>query len=124
MRYKYFRDFIINADTGDSIRAGDSGWQPLQLFLSGGGIPEAADFIAPHPDGLGFAQAIKAGLGGIVAANALAVAYPLFFTAVQIGNWPDVQALIIDAKTKSLLTTQQYSDIKTAATTFNIPVVL
>jgi hypothetical protein len=87
-------------------------------------LPVIIPSISTLPDPSGFIQAIKNGLGGIVAANSVAVAYPLFFAAVQEQHWPDTQALLIDAKTKNLLTDQQYLDIKTAAATFNIPVTL
>jgi hypothetical protein len=86
--------------------------------------PAIIPVVSTTPNPSGFIQAIKNGLGGIVAANSVAVAYPLFFAAVQEQHWPDVQALLVDAKTKNLLTTQQYADIKTAAATFNIPVTL
>lgn len=79
---------------------------------------------APVPNSTGFIQDIKNALGGIVAANAVAVTYPLFFTAVQEQHWLDVQVLLIDAKTKNMLTTQQYSDIKTAVLNNNIPLTL
>jgi hypothetical protein len=76
------------------------------------------------PDVQGFTQALKTALGGIIGANAIAVAYPLFFTALQTSEWDDVQALLIDAKTKTLLTTDQYAEIKTLAETYNIPINL
>ena len=90
------------------------------------GSPEIIAFLKPVViiDGSGFAQAIKAGVGGIVAANALAIVYPLFFSAVELANWPDVQALILDAQTKSVLNQTQYAAFKTAAAAFNIPIEL
>jgi len=75
-------------------------------------------------DANGFAQSVKLALGGIIGANALAVSYPLFNQAVQEQNWSDVQELIIDAKTKSVLSTSQYIAIKTAAANNNIPITL
>ena len=79
---------------------------------------------SPPPSGAGFEQAIKTGVGGIVAANALARAYPLFFAAVQSGQWADVQALILDAQTTGAITPTQYAEFQAAATSFNIPVTL
>lgn len=93
--------------------------QPGQEF-----VQSATLYVAPAPDPNGFAQAVKTGLGCVVAANALAVAYPLFFAAVQDGMWADLQALVIDAKTKAVVTTAQYNAIKAATATFNIPVTL
>ncbi|MFZ2405544.1 MAG: hypothetical protein WAW41_10435 [Methylobacter sp.] len=75
-------------------------------------------------DGLGFVQALKVTLGGIVQANALAVSYPLFFAAVQSGDWVGVQELIVDAKTKSLISTDQFAAIKAAALECNIPIFI
>lgn len=73
------------------------------------------------PDANSFVQSVKSAVGGIVSANSLAVAYPLFFTAVQSQQWADVQALVVDAKAKSVITTTQYDVIKSAAVTANIP---
>lgn len=81
-------------------------------------------YVAPAPDPAGFAQAVKVGMGGILAANALMVAYPAFFSAIQTQVWADIQSLVIDAKTKSAITAAQYDVIKTAAAQFNIPVTL
>jgi len=76
------------------------------------------------PNALGFQQAVKTALGGIVGANTLMVAYPAFLPALQQGQWADLQALIIDANTRAILTPAQYSAIKTAAAANNIPVTL
>jgi hypothetical protein len=92
--------------------------------ISGSVVPYIAAAITPIPDANGFIQAIKTALGGIMASNTLAIAYPLFFSAVQSGAWLDVQALIIDAHTKTLLTDTQYSAFKAAAVTYNVPVTL
>lgn len=80
--------------------------------------------IALLPNPVGFTQAIKSGLGGIVSVNALAVAYPLFFEAIATQQWEDVHTLIQDAKTKLVISADQYAAIKVAATTFNIPITL
>jgi hypothetical protein len=76
------------------------------------------------PDGNGFEQAIKSGVGGVLAANALAVVYPLFFAAVEKGNWLDVQTLVLDANAKAVLSPTQYTQFQAAAITFRIPIVL
>jgi hypothetical protein len=76
------------------------------------------------PNVNGFMQSVKEILGGIVSANALAVAYPLFFTAVQMSEWSDVQALIEDAKVKGLITDSQFFLIMTAAESNSIPLNL
>ena len=76
------------------------------------------------PDNAGFIQAVKTGLGGIVAANQLSVAYPLFFAAATSSDWADVQALVIDAQAKSAINSTQYAAIKSAAAANNIPITL
>ena len=84
---------------------------------------EAAKQAAlPNPQG--FVQAVKTGLGGIVAANALSVAYPLFFAAVNALEWADVQELILDAQSKAIVNPAQYAELKAAAAQFNIPITL
>jgi hypothetical protein len=87
-------------------------------------VQSATLYVAPTADPAGFAQAVKVGMGGILAANALMVAYPAFFPAIQTQAWSDVQALVADAKAKATITTAQYNAIKAAAGTFNIPVAL
>jgi hypothetical protein len=77
-----------------------------------------------QPDGQGFLQAIKIGLGGIVAVNTLLIAYPAFLSAIQLSEWLDVQSLLIDALSKTAITPIQYAAIKSAAATYNIPVTL
>ena len=76
------------------------------------------------PDNDGFIQSLKNALGGIVAANSFAKSYPLFTVAVSASNWPDVQALIIDAHATAVFNDNQYSAVKTAAILHNIPVIL
>ena len=76
--------------------------------------------VSPAPDVNGFIQAVKIGLGGIVAVNGLATIYPLFFPAVQSQNWADTQALLNDALSKSVITSTQKTAILAAATAFNI----
>jgi hypothetical protein len=87
-------------------------------------LPTLNPKSAPPLDAFGFAQACKAAAGGIVQANALAVAYPLFFDAVAQQQWSDVQALILDAQAKSVINAQQYAAFKAAAAAHNIPINL
>jgi hypothetical protein len=77
----------------------------------------------PQPDAQGFLQAIKIGMGGIVAVAALPNAWALT-AAINANQWPDVQSLVVDALAKTNITATQYAAIKAAATTFNIPVTL
>ena len=84
----------------------------------------AAALAAAAPKVDGFVQAIKTGLGGIVATNSLAIQYPLFFAAISSAVWPDVQELILDAQSKSVITPTQYAAIKSAAVANNIPITL
>jgi len=89
-----------------------------------GNTSTPADPIIPAPNGPAFTQAIKTGLGGIIAANVLATKYPLLSPAISLQNWADVQALIIDANTNLVINSTQYAAIKSAATTYNIPITL
>lgn len=79
---------------------------------------------AKLPDPAGFEKAIKSAVGGILGANALAVAYPLFFVTAQNQAWEDVQAILVDAEAKGVISATQYEAIKAAAAQFNIPVTL
>ncbi len=85
-----------------------------------------ANYVPPPlpPNSAGFEQAVKTALGGALAANSLAMSYPLFFPAVANGVWSDVQAFIIDANTKILITSTQYTAIKAAAAANYIPITL
>lgn len=78
----------------------------------------------PLPDRAGFTQAVKAAVGGIVASNALAKLYPLFYPAVQEGNWDDVRALIIDAHNTGALTDLQYAGFKIMVVNYHLPISL
>lgn len=80
--------------------------------------------MPPIPDPAAFEQSLKSAIGGILAANTLAVAYPLFFGSIQSQAWDDVQAMLVDAKAKSAITAAQYKAIKAAATQCNIPITL
>jgi hypothetical protein len=90
-------------------------------------LPTAAslsDPLPPKADVRGFINALKAGQGGIVNANKLARAYPLFYSALENGAFDDVQALIIDAHTTAVLTDAQYASFKQAAAANYIPITL
>lgn len=80
--------------------------------------------IIVEPDGAGFLQAVKTGIGGIIAANRLAVAYPLYFATIMTAEWADLEALTIDAKARVILTAEQYEEIKVLAAHYNIPINL
>ena len=83
-------------------------------------------FIAPQvmPDGDGFLQAVKTGLGGITAIVVTTLPYPAFFFAINGSHWADAQALLIMAHTATLLTDDQYNAIKALAITYHIPITL
>lgn len=93
-----------------------------------GDLGAIAAYVAPPPSTIpnptGFAQSVKIGMGGILAANALMAIYPAFFPAIQTGQWADVQTLILDAQTKGVLNSTQYAEIKQAASDNHIPVAL
>jgi hypothetical protein len=93
-------------------------------WVAAGNTPLPPDPSEPQPNPDGFVEAIKAALGGIVGANALMKMYPAFYDAVATGTWPDVQALIIDAKSTSVLTAAQYTAFGQLAQEFNIPITL
>ncbi len=84
----------------------------------------AAAAVASQPNPNGFAQAVKAGVGGILGANALMGIYPAFFPAIQSSAWADVQALILDAQAKNIIIAAQYAAIKAASVQYNIPLQL
>jgi hypothetical protein len=76
------------------------------------------------PNVQGFKDELKLAMGGAVAANLLARTYPLFYAALQEGVWPDVQALILDAKATGVLSAAQYGAFQALAAKHAIPVVL
>lgn len=76
------------------------------------------------PDVPGFLDALKSAMGGIVASNTLAKAYPLFHAALDKAVWVDVQALIIDAHTTRVLSDVQYAAFKQLAAAHHLPIVL
>lgn len=80
--------------------------------------------ITPFPNITGFQNDIKTAFGGIVGANALAVAYPLFMDTLQQSAWYDLSMLITDAQSKGVINPAQYAAFKTSATNNNIPITL
>lgn len=109
-----------------AVKNDGAGWRAINSpdeIMTDEAYSSAQPFNATQiqPDINGFIQTIKIGLGGIMAVNSLAIVYPLFFAAVQSGEWDDVRDLVIDAKTKSVITTAQYNAIKSAAEAANIP---
>jgi len=99
---------------------------PYTLVDAVGGRPTDAeiDAIIHAPNGDGFISALKLELGGIVAVNALMVAYPAFLPAVQAAGWTDVQALILHAAARGAISQTQYDAFKAAAAAHHIPVTL
>lgn len=79
---------------------------------------------APAPNVQGFKDDLKLAMGGAVASNALARAYPLFYPALAEGVWADLQALILDAKNTAVLSAAQYAAFQALAAKYAIPVVL
>lgn len=77
-----------------------------------------------HPDIAGFKADMVAVLGGIVAANNLLKAYPVFLTSLADMNWLNVKALVVDALSTGAITPQQYADFQAAFTANHIPVTL
>ena len=82
----------------------------------------AAQAALPNPSG--FIAAVKVAVGGIIGANTLMQAYPAFMPAIQAGDWIDVTALILDAKSKGVITSSQYAAMQAAAMANNVPLVL
>lgn len=80
--------------------------------------------VALMPNPAGFESSVKIALGGVLGTNAMMVAYPAFFPSIQSSMWADTSALMIDAKAKSVISTAQYAAIKSAASSYNIPIVL
>lgn len=87
--------------------------------------PEQYAALLPAiPDPGGFLVELKSAVGGVVQANQLSRAYPLFQTAVQQRMFTDVSALVVDAKNTQVLSQQQYDTIKQLATKYRLPLVL
>ena len=80
--------------------------------------------ILSQPNPSGFISGIKSAVGGIIAANTIAQAYPLLFGSIQVSDWTDVTLMIEDALKRNIITATQYDAIKQTALTNNISVVL
>lgn len=104
------------------------------LFFTGGALnPGCTDVTAswppaatPVPNNGQFELDLMAAVGGLMGTNVVIQngPYPLLFAALEKGNWGDVQTMVIDANTRSIITPAQYTAIKAAATANNIPVTL
>lgn len=95
-----------------------------------GKAPTDADIAAANPpkwlppDPVGFLEAAKSAMGGILGALALGHYATLLWDAVGNQNWADASTLIQAAQTNSVITPQQYAGLKQLAAQYNIPVVL
>ncbi len=112
-------------DAGDLALAGVlDGAQPWAMEGVNYDAAKAA-YEAPKPNGAGFEAQLKASVFvDFASRNALAKQYPLFVLAIRDANWADVQAAIVDANSKLLLTAAQYAGIKQAALDNHLPIVL
>lgn len=94
-------------------------------WLYNGSVFSAPTPTSPTLNGARFEATLKTSVFTTFAIrNALAIQYPLFVLAMRDGNWPDVQAAILDANAKLLITPTQYATIKQAAIDNAIPIVL
>lgn len=73
---------------------------------------------------IGFLNSFNNSLGGVLAANTIAVAYPLLFIAIEEENWHDVGVLILDAKKNLTISNSQYSALKNVFSIHSIPIQL
>lgn len=109
-----YDSLLIGQSMGKKITSDDSE-QPILTDPS---------ITPPRPNLTKFIQDIKIGVGGIINANGLATAYPLFFSAIQLAEWFDVELLITDAFDNAIINTEQFNAIKSAAVENNIPIYL
>ena len=127
MRYFKSPDGVVNGyDDADDAwadlmqsQAIDAGWQEVTDSW-----PPAEPVSPPSPDVEAFMASMKNALGGAVALNTLLRAYPLLITALQLPDYDDAQALLIDAKATAAITATQAVAINSAATTANIPITI
>lgn len=87
----------------------------------------AAQALLINP--VGFAQAIKAALGGIEVVATLPPSiqpiFQWFYLALQAQNYADMQTLLVTNRAAlDAVNTAIYTDVKAAAATYNIPMVL
>lgn len=99
-------------------------YQTYKAWIAAGNTPTPAAPAAIIPNWLGFAMACKAAAGTALQLNALMVQYPAFFPAIQEMDGATVQALILDAQSKSVISATQYSAFKSAVAANNIPGVV
>lgn len=76
------------------------------------------------PDVAGFKDDLKVLIGPISEWNRLAKESPLFLRFLDAQDWPTVQALLIDAKERAVITPTLYTNIKTAAANRGLPITL
>jgi hypothetical protein len=76
------------------------------------------------PNRSGFIAAMNTALGGIIAANNYAKAYPLFMPTFDASDWINASAIIQNALSTAVITSGQYAAIKSASLTYNIPLTL
>jgi hypothetical protein len=109
-----------------SVNASDNLTSAIFADCLAGKYGTIAAYVAPvaTPNAVAFEQAVKVAVGGIIAANALMVAYPAFWPAVASSTWGDVQKLLKDALSKNIINQTQYNAIKADATTYHIPISL
>lgn len=127
---------IIKNGKVDNICEGDEGFAGLvggvisdtakigDLYNGATFTTPAPVLMPPSPNGELFVQDVKTNIGGILVANALMVAYPAFFPAIQAQAWNDLQVIILDALSKGVINQTQYGVIKNSAATYSIPITL
>ena len=93
-------------------------------WIASGGAPLPADAAIPSPNRALFITAMTTALGGILAANNYAKAYPLFMPAFDAADWVNASAIIQNALATLVVTPTQYAAIKAAAVTYSIPLTL
>lgn len=84
----------------------------------------AAAILAATTNGQAFLLAVRSIIGDALAANAILKIYPEFFLAIDLARWEDTTLLVQDALTNSVITSLQYTQLKAAAVTYNIPLSL
>jgi hypothetical protein len=79
---------------------------------------DAAQAALPNP--IGFETGLQTLFGGTVGWNTVLTKYPLITRALATSNWANIQALILDAHAKSIITPAQYASIQGLVTANNI----
>jgi hypothetical protein len=83
-----------------------------------------AAVIAAQVNLVGFETGLQSLFGGTVGWNTVLTKYPLIARALATSNWANIQALILDAHAKSIITPAQYSSIQGLVISNNIPITL